>query len=95
MTVSMLCRPRTEEGFVGHSPVYDLLSQTNTSSSRLMTRWNQVTPRMTRTQVTALLGVPDDVEDGYLLGCFIDCAWLRIDYNAVDLVVRAYSEQVG
>lgn len=50
---------------------------------------------MTRTQVTALLGVPDDVEDGYQLGCFIDCAWLRIDYNAVDLVVRAYSEQVG
>ena len=54
---------------------------------------NHIHRGMTRGEVTALLGQPDDPDYGYMLGCWIDCDWLTVEYDANDLVQEAYRSQ--
>lgn len=48
---------------------------------------------MTKAQVITLLGAPEDPDYGYMLGCWIDCDWVTVEFNGDDLVREAYQYQ--
>ena len=54
---------------------------------------NHLRPGTGRADVEALLGPPEDPDYGYQLGCWIDCDWVVIEYDASGHVERAYRAQ--
>ena len=54
---------------------------------------NHLRPGMTRGEVAALLGPAEDPDYGYMLGCWIDCDWVTIEYDAGGRLVEAYQYQ--
>ena len=54
---------------------------------------NHLRPGMTRPEVITLLGVPQDPDYGYMLGCWIDCDWVTVEFGEDDRVREAYQSQ--
>jgi hypothetical protein len=58
-------------------------------------------PGMTRQEVVALLGEPDSYEGGYAsdrtiayeMGCFVDCEWLVVEFDATWQLKDAFAYQ--
>ena len=56
-------------------------------------RSNYLIVGMPRADVEALLGPPDDPEYGWMLGCWIDCDWVVVEYDATDRLVHVSQQQ--
>ena len=54
---------------------------------------NHLRPGMTTAEVITLLGVPQDPDYGYMLGCWIDCDWVTVEFTVDDRVRDAYQSQ--
>jgi hypothetical protein len=54
---------------------------------------NYVRPGMTKAEVITLLGAPEDQDYGYILGCWIDCDWVTVEFSADDRVRDVYQFQ--
>jgi hypothetical protein len=54
---------------------------------------NHLSPGMTKAEVITLLGAPEDPDYGYMLGCWIDCDWVTVEFTADDRVREAYRYQ--
>ena len=50
---------------------------------------NHLRVGMTRAEVEALLGPPDDPEYGWVLGCWIDCDWVMVEYDSTGRMTQA------
>jgi hypothetical protein len=54
---------------------------------------NHLRRGMPKAEVIALLGAPEDPDYGYMLGCWIDCDWVTVEFDADDRVRDAYQSQ--
>ena len=50
---------------------------------------NHLRVGMTRADVETLLGPPEDPDYGYMLGCWIDCDWVAVEYDPSGHLINA------